>query len=115
MPGNRPPLSYDEMRHIVAYLGALQYFEEYGNIDRGQEVFQRKRCAACHGDPDSGAPDLKDKAGRISSYEMVAAVWKHGPAMMEAMLRRKIAWPELAAAEMGDLVAFLHGPRLKRR
>jgi mono/diheme cytochrome c family protein len=115
MPGNRPILTYDEMRHLVAYLGALQYFEEYGNIDRGQEVFQKKKCAACHGDSASGAPDLSSKAGSISSYQMVAALWRHGPAMLEAMNRRRLPWPQFTAGEMADLVAFLHGPRLKRR
>lgn len=115
MPGNRPTLTYDEIRHIVAYLGALQYFEEHGNIDRGKDVFQRKKCAICHNDPASGAPGLTARAGSITSHGMVAALWKHGPKMLEAMKRSKLSWPQFTASEMGDLVAFLHGPRLKRR
>ena len=115
IPGNRPALDAQEMRDIVAYLGALQYFEEYGNIDRGRKVFTKKKCAACHAESASGAPDLSGKAGTISSYQMVTVLWKHGPAMLEAMRGRKIDWPRFTGTEMSDLVTFLHGPRLKRR
>jgi len=115
MPGELPALDVGEMRDITAYLGALQYFEEYGNIDRGREVFVRKKCATCHGDPASGVPELSTKAGAMSSYDMMTALWKHGPAMLEAMRGRKIGWPRFTAPEMSDLVAYLHGPRLKRR
>ena len=115
MPGSRPALSYDQMRHMVAYLGALQYFEESGNLDRGRQVFQNKKCATCHREPASAGPDLSGKAGTITSYEMVAALWRHGPAMLEGMSRQRISWPQFTAAEMSDLVAYLHGPRLKRR
>jgi len=115
MLGNRPVLSYREMQDIVAYLGSLQYFEEYGNIDRGRGVFARKKCATCHGNQASGAHDLSAKAGTISSYDMLRVMWRHGPAMLEAMRRQKIAWPQFTATEMADLVAYLHGPRLKRR
>ncbi|MBM3747151.1 MAG: c-type cytochrome [Acidobacteria bacterium] len=115
MPGSRPALSYEEMRDLVAYLGALQYFEERGNLDRGEQVFAKKKCAACHGQAADRAPDLSDQAGRMSSPGMTAAVWKHDPRMLEQMRRQRIAWPRFTATEMADLTAFLHGPRLKRR
>jgi mono/diheme cytochrome c family protein len=115
MPPERARLSYDEMRDTAAYLGALQFFEERGNTDRGRRVFAAKKCVACHGAPGSGAPDLSGKAGSITSYGMVQALWLHGPAMQDEMRRRKLSWPRFTATEMADLVACLHGPALKRR
>ena len=54
-------------------------------------------------------------AGRMTSYGLVAALWKHGPEMMNRMQRQKIAWPHFAGPEMADLSAYLHGLEFKRR
>jgi hypothetical protein len=51
----------------------------------------------------------------MTSFDMVAALWKHGPAMLERMRRRKIGWPRFGGSEMADLAAYLHGTELKRR
>jgi len=32
-------------------------------------------------------------AGRMTSLGLVAALWKHGPDMMDRMRRQQIAWP----------------------
>ncbi len=115
MPSRRVSLSYQEMRRIVGYLATLQFFEERGNPDRGQQVFLARKCGACHLDEASGAPDLAQKAGSMSSYGMVAALWKHGPAVLAQMRQKSIRWPRFNATEMADLTAYLHGPALKRR
>ena len=54
-------------------------------------------------------------AGRMTSFGLVAALWKHGPEMMKRMQRQKIAWPHFAGSEMADLTAYLHGLEFKRR
>jgi hypothetical protein len=39
---------------------------------------------------------------------MVAALWEHGPRMLDMMNTKKLPWPRFTAREMDDLVAFLN-------
>jgi hypothetical protein len=78
-------------------------------------VFARKHCASCHDSPSSGAPGRAAMADRMTSYGMVAALWKHGPAMMDRMQLQKIPWPPFKGSEMADLTTYLHGLRFKQR
>jgi hypothetical protein len=51
----------------------------------------------------------------MTSFDMVAALWKHGPEMLNRMRLRKISWPRFGGSEMADLAAYLHGSNLKQR
>jgi cytochrome c2 len=112
---NPPPLSYEEMRRLVGYLVSAQFFEERGDPEQGKKVFAAKHCGACHDDPSSGAPGRPAMAGKITSFGMVAALWKHGPAMASRMRLKKIPWPRFSGSEMADLAAHLCGQRLRQR
>ncbi len=112
---NPAPLSYEEMRRLVGYLVSMQFFEERGNLEQGKKVFAKKRCGACHDDPSSGAQGRPAMAGKITSFGMVAALWKHGPAMLNRMRLKRISWPRFSGSEMADLAAYLHGVELKQR
>jgi len=109
------PISVEEMRRLVGYLLSIQFFEERGDAERGKLLFRKKRCVACHEVPSSGAPGRQTMAGQMTSYDMMAALWKHGPKMNAAMRRKKIRWPRFDAAEMADVTAYLHGYEFKRR
>jgi cytochrome c len=114
--GNREtPLNLEEMRRLVGYLVATQFFDERGDPGHGKRVFESKRCTVCHDDPSSGAPGRSVMSGTMTSFGMVAALWKHGPAMLNAMHRRNIPWPRFNGPEMSDVSAYLHGLQLKRR
>jgi mono/diheme cytochrome c family protein len=115
VPDNPAPLSYEEMRRLVGYLVSTQFFEERGDLEQGKKVFARKHCGTCHDDPSSGAPGRPAMAGRMTSFGMVAALWKHGPAMLDGMRLKKISWPRFSGTEMADLGAYLHGFKLKQR
>ncbi len=106
---NPPPtLSQEEMRQILAYIWARQYFKGEGNPDRGKRVFAEKNCAACHNDPSSGAPKLGKGKDAYSDITMVSALWDHGPRMLDLMGQKKLAWPRFTAAQMADLIAYLN-------
>ncbi len=109
------PMSYEEMRRLVGYLVATQFFEERGNLQNGERLFAKKGCSGCHDDPSSGAPGRSEMAGRMTSFEMVAALWKHGPVMRNAMRQRSVPWPRFEGAEMADVSAYLQGLQFKRR
>jgi len=101
-----------EMRELLSYLWARQFFENAGDADRGRRVFAAKRCAGCHGDAagkaPNAAPNLAGAARRFSGPAMAAALWRHGPAMLEQMKSQGIAWPHLDAADMSGLIAYLN-------
>jgi mono/diheme cytochrome c family protein len=101
-----PELSQEEMRQILSYIWARQYFRGNGNAERGKKVFTEKSCATCH--VDGGAPKLGKGKDAYSDITLVAALWDHGPQMLEMMKQKKIAWPRFTAAQMSDLIAYLN-------
>lgn len=112
---NSAAISYEEMRRLVGYLVSTQFFEERGDLEQGKRIYARKRCGACHDDLSSGAPGRSAMAGKMTSFEMAAALWKHGPAMLGRMRLKGISWPRFSGSEMADLTAYLHGFQLKQR
>jgi cytochrome c len=41
------------------------------------------------------------------AYELAGRLWNHAPAMFVALRQEGHAWPEISAAEMADLMAYL--------
>ena len=103
-----PSLSQEEMRQILGYIWARQYFRGSGDAAHGKQVFTEKNCAVCHNDPASGAPPLAKGSGEYSDITMISALWEHGPRMLDLMSERKLAWPRFTAQEMSDLIAYLN-------
>jgi mono/diheme cytochrome c family protein len=103
-----PSLSQEEMRQIIGYIWARQYFRGNGNAERGHKVFAEKNCAACHNDPSSGAPKLAQGKDAYSDITLVSALWEHGPRMLDLMNQKKLAWPRFTAQQMSDLIAYLN-------
>jgi mono/diheme cytochrome c family protein len=103
-----PVLSQEEMRQLLAYVWARQYFRGDGSAARGTKVFTAKNCATCHNDPSSGAPKLAKGKNAYSDVTMVAALWEHGPRMLDLMNQKKLGWPRFTAQEMSDLIAYLN-------
>jgi mono/diheme cytochrome c family protein len=105
---NPPPdLSQEEMRQIIGYVWATQYFRSTGSAERGKKVFAEMSCAACHEDAASGAPKLTKAKGH-SEITMVSTLWEHGPRMLEMMKGKQLAWPRFTAQQMTDLIAYLN-------
>jgi mono/diheme cytochrome c family protein len=101
-----PSISAEEMRGLVGYVWARQFFKASGDPRKGESVFRARNCAMCHDSGQAGAPSLR-ASGQFSAIRMVAALWKHGPKMLDEMERRKIAWPQLSAGDLSNLVAYL--------
>ncbi|MBI1894957.1 MAG: c-type cytochrome, partial [Acidobacteria bacterium] len=99
-------LEAGEMRELLGFLWARQFYAERGNPWRGERVFTSKQCAGCH--IGGGAPKLDRGPGSYSAPKMVSVLWKHGPSMLEAMEKKGVAWPRFTTREMSDLIAYLN-------
>ncbi len=95
-----------EMRELLSYLWARQFFQDAGDPARGARVFASKHCASCH--TTGPAPKLMAGDTVFSGPAMIAALWRHGPAMLEQMKARGIPWPRLDKADMSGLIAYLN-------
>jgi len=103
-----------EMRELLSYLWAAQFFEGAGNAASGGRIFSTNGCAGCHSSGTSGVPPLPVGGRRYSGASMVSALWRHGPAMQEAMKKKGTPWPHFDARQMADLIAYLNssgGPK----
>jgi cytochrome c2 len=107
-----PILGPGDMGNLVAYLFVKRYSDKEGDPKRGAAVFEAKGCASCHrsGSPRRPAigPDLTASTERYSAVTLSAAVFRHGPEMLETMQKRNIKWPRFSPAEMLDLIGFLN-------
>lgn len=103
-----PELSQEEMRQLLAYVWARQYFMGDGSVSRGTKVFTDKSCATCHNDASSGAPRISKRPDGYSAITMVSVLWEHGPQMLDRMNQRKLVWPRFTSQQMSDLIAYLN-------
>jgi mono/diheme cytochrome c family protein len=97
-----------EMRATIAYVWELQYLGPPGSVARGSQVFQRKNCAQCHNDPDTGASTMARGEKLFTPFSMVALGWKHGRQMQEQMEKQRIRWPSLSESDISDIIAYMN-------
>jgi mono/diheme cytochrome c family protein len=109
----RPTLSADELRDLIAFLspatgqaGPVQALA--GGAERGRMLFGEKGCVQCHPTTGGGpGPSLIGRGVRRSQIEFAAAIWNKAPAMLAARRPEMGPPPQLSAEEMADLVAYL--------
>jgi mono/diheme cytochrome c family protein len=98
----------DEMRELLGYLWAQQFFEDTGSPSQGRRVYASKKCASCHEGSSNKAPLLK---GTYSGATMVSVLWRHGPSMLDQMKKDGVKWPRFDGVQMADLIAYLNSGR----
>nr|AER58192.1 cytochrome c, class I [uncultured Acidobacteriota bacterium] len=103
-----PMLTITEWRQLVSYVWAKQFFATRGDATRGHKVFDTKKCAVCHNDASTGAPNLSKPAEPYSAITIVSALWLHGPVMLKMMQEKHIVWPQLTQSEMANVIAYLN-------
>ncbi|MBI2494446.1 MAG: c-type cytochrome [Candidatus Rokubacteria bacterium] len=114
----RPQLKAQETADLVGFLYTLNYFDAPGNAEVGARYFAEKRCITCHQVGGSGGvvgPNLDFFKQFGSPLFVAAALWNHGPQMMDAMKAQGIERPSFIGPELHDLLAYLvpasAGPR----
>ncbi len=111
--GTLPLLEGDEVADLQTFLASLRYFEPTGSALVGERVFTERGCAHCHGSEAEGtktAPRLRSSPEAFTTVSFAAALWKHGPKMVDHAEESGIPWPVLQATDIGDLVSFLNSP-----
>ncbi len=115
----RPHLSGRDIADLMAYIRlagrggpeAAMYLLP-GNPEVGRQLFQQKRCAACHVPEGNGGvgPNLRHAHAEVHRglTQVAALMWNHGPAIWKKMAEMGIPFPTIEAQEMADLVAFLY-------
>jgi mono/diheme cytochrome c family protein len=106
----RPRLDAREAGDIVAFLFSVDYFDPLGRPALGRRLFVEKRCVACHQVGGVGGvtgPSLDSLKRVASPIYLAAAMWNHGPSMVEAMQARGIPRPTFKDRELSDLIAYL--------
>jgi cytochrome c2 len=98
----------NEMRDLLGYIWAQQFFQDTGLAASGRRVFTAKRCASCHDEAAGKAPKL---TGTFNGATMVAALWRHGPSMLEQMKQQGVQWPRFEGMQMADLIAYLNAKK----
>jgi cytochrome c2 len=112
-----PVFQGQEMVDLLAFLASLRYFEPTGTVAAGAQVFSERGCAACHGsvaEGTQGGPALKAGAAPFTAVSFTAALWQHGPRMIDRSKELGMPWPTLKATDIGDLVSFLNAPAVPK-
>ncbi|HUE04666.1 MAG TPA: c-type cytochrome [Bryobacteraceae bacterium] len=106
----RPKLSASDAADLFAYLYSTRFFDQPGDAARGKQAFADRHCADCHGITASnaeGAPPVVKWESLGQPMVLVQQMWDHSSSMREAFAHRKIAWQELTAQELSDILAYL--------
>lgn len=83
--------------------------QEAGDGERGRALFSAKQCVHCHvprGQQGRG-PAVEELRRPQGAFELAGRFWNHAPAMFVTLRTEGVAWPEITAAEMADLMAYL--------
>jgi mono/diheme cytochrome c family protein len=108
MSPKTPAFEPGQMRSIASYIWSRRMTGNTGSGKAGAGVFAAKKCSVCHDDPASGAPALTNGNMDFFAATMLSALTRHGPAMLDRMREKKIAWPQISTSEMTDLIAYLN-------
>ena len=112
MWGETSPPTRRELLDIFAYVHAAAYFDPAGDRERGRRVFEGKQCYRCHAlviaAGDSVAPPVPSWPALVDPIRFLSAMWNHGELMGRDLEAAGMPWPELTAADVNDLLAYLY-------
>lgn len=106
----KPRLSSEEVTSLVAFLFTLQYEDVPGDPKAGEQLFAAKDCIRCHevgGKGGRRGPNLDFLKGARSPVLVAAALWSHGPEMMERLESTGVPRPTFNGRELADIVAYI--------
>ena len=106
----RPRLTPLEVSNVIAFIYTARYFDEAGDVKRGEALFGSKACASCHrvgGRGGATGPALDAWKRANSPVLMAAAMWNHGPRMADELKQAGTPRPTLTGRELLDIIAYV--------
>jgi mono/diheme cytochrome c family protein len=106
----RPRMDGRQVGDLIAFLYTLDYFDPPGDVEAGRRLFRQKQCVRCHQVGGYGGvvgPNLDFVSQYGSPIIVAAAMWNHGPTMIEEMRRRGIERPSFTGEELVNLISYL--------
>ena len=105
-----PRLTDSEASDLFAYFYAAHFFEKPGEAERGKALFAAKHCADCHALTSGTAsvgPPVSEWRALTDPTVLIAQMFDHAAQMNTAMRARNLAWPQLTAQDLSDLLVYL--------
>lgn len=109
-----PTLSYEETSQLVSYLYVSGYLDNGGDLQRGERLFEARKCGQCHSsssDPERTARPVGRMAEADDPLSWTQALWNHASDMQAKMQSMGIAWPKFQASDLRDLFAYVRHMR----
>jgi mono/diheme cytochrome c family protein len=80
-----------------------------GDAERGRSLFANRQCGRCHlpREQSGVGPAVEALRRPQGAFELAGRLWNHAPAMFTVLKHEQIEWPQISAAEMADLMAYL--------
>ncbi len=107
-----PALGPAEVADLFAYFYSQRYLDPAGDAARGKRVFTERRCANCHAlsptETGKAGPPVTQWPSTPDPIQWAQQMWNHAGAMLQAMEKARLPWPELTVQEMADLIVFVH-------
>jgi mono/diheme cytochrome c family protein len=114
----KPKLTPQDASDLFAFFYSSRYFDQPGDVARGQAAFAVRHCADCHGITESrgeNAPPVAKWESLGHPIILVQQMWNHSAHMRTAFQKRKIAWQQLTTRELNDMLEYLRSlPETKR-
>ena len=103
-------LSAEGAADLFAYFVSARFFEKPGDAGRGKLAFGARHCADCHGiatSPVASAPPAAKWESLADPLVLAQQMWNHGTKMRAEFANRKLAWGQLTAQELTDMLVYL--------
>src|SRR5207245_10666102 len=105
-----PKLTPTAAADLFAFFYSARFFDKAGEAVSGEEMFESKQCATCHGITESraeGAPPVTQWESLADPILLAQQMWNHSFRMRQAFARRHMEWQALTAEQLYDILAYL--------
>ena len=113
-----PVLQGNEMADLRTFLASLRYFEPTGSPWWASASFPSaaaQLAMAIWRKAQQIGPGLRSGTEAFTTISFTAALWRHGPRMIDRAEELGIPWPTLKPTDIGDLVSFLNAPAARSK
>ncbi len=105
------PLQASEIADLYAYFHSIRYFDPRGEAGRGKALFVSKKCADCHAltanDSGKQGPPVSGWPAIANQVRWTEHLWNHSGAMLAALEKSGMRWPEFTTQQMVDLLVYI--------